>query len=133
MRHRDPNMHWISERCIPNFMHGAEKRKKYSLEVKKSLLDCFVLSIFIYCNEYWTISPRMWRKLEAAEMVFYTESHAEILMNGTSKQLGNLYEIATERTSILKNRKRTLKLIGYITRKEMENLNLTHHTEGKKR
>lgn len=40
------------------------KDEKYSFEIKKSVLDCYVMSVSLYGNKGWTISSNDNKKLE---------------------------------------------------------------------
>src|SRR5688572_5890685 len=45
--------------------------RKLSIEVKKRILDCYVISTLIYGSECWTISAQLEARLNAAEVWFY--------------------------------------------------------------
>ena len=38
------------------------------LKTRKKLIECYVLSTFLYASEIWTINQIMWDKIEAFEM-----------------------------------------------------------------
>lgn len=42
-----------------------------SIKTRSRVLKCFVWSVMLHCCETWTISKRMRRRIEAAEMWFW--------------------------------------------------------------
>ena len=104
--------------------------RKVSRTTKKRVLYCYVIPVLLYGSESWTISSRMRRRLEAIEMWFYRR----MLRISWTQHVSNyevLRRMQTRRRLMLDIRKRQLKFLGHIMRKEgLENLILTGLIEG---
>ena len=86
--------------------------------------------VLLYGSESWTISSRMKRRLEAIEMWFYRRMLRISWTQHVSNYEG-LRRMQTRRKLKLDIRKRQLKFLGHIMRKEgLENLILTGRIEG---
>ncbi|MGX9987587.1 reverse transcriptase domain-containing protein [Soonwooa purpurea] len=106
------------------------KDRKVSRTTKKRVLNCYVIPVLLYGSESWTISSRMRRRLEATEMWFYRR----MLRISWTQHVSNyevLRRMQTKRRLMLDIRKRQLKFLGHVMRKEgLENLILTGRIEG---
>ncbi len=108
------------------------KNNNISMDTRKRILKCYVLSILTYGSECWTISQLMEARLEAAEMWFlrrmlkipWTDrvSNEEILRRSNGQR------------SLLKAiRKGQMEFLGHVMRKGgLENLSLTGRIQGKR-
>lgn len=106
------------------------RNRKLSMETKKRVLDCYVISILTYGCECWTISAQMEDKLKAAEMWFLRKmlriSYTEHVTNDAV-----LCKANTERKLMKIIRKRQLEFLGHVMRKEgLEDLILNGRIQG---
>lgn len=69
IRHRNPKTHWTSKNRIPKVKKVRRNEKKKSHISKGENYWIATFPILLNDKEYWTISTRMRRKLEAAEFV----------------------------------------------------------------
>ena len=91
--------------------------RKLSIETRKSLIRCYVLSTFLYTAETWTIDKENWKRIEASEMwlsrrmmkISYEEhvSNEEVLRRTSSKR-------SLKKTIM----KRKLAYFGHVVRAE---------------
>ena len=108
------------------------KNRNINIQLRCRLLKCYVWSTLLYGSEAWTVSTKMWNKLEATEMWFlrkmqrisYTEhvTNVEVLRRAhTTRKLMN--EMVN----------RQVKFYGHVMRKDkIENLVSTGYVEGKR-
>lgn len=91
--------------------------RKLSIQTRKRLVRCYVLSTFLYAAETWTIDKENWKKIQAFEMwllrrmlkISYTDhiTNEEVLRRTNSKR---------ELKDLIMKRK--LSYFGYIVRGE---------------
>jgi len=107
------------------------KNNRVSMNTRLRVLNCYVLSILTYGSECWTISQRMEKQIEAAEMWFLRR----MLRISWTERMSNqevLEKARTERFIIKLIRKRQLEFLGHIMRKgELENLSVTAKINGR--
>ena len=108
------------------------KNNKLSMNTKIRVLNCYVISILTYGCECWTISDRMKKQIEAAEMWFFRR----ILRISWTDRVTNeevLRRAGVKRTLLKVIRKRQLEFLGHVMRKEqLENLSITGKFNGKR-
>ena len=78
------------------YMKSILTSRKLSIETRKRLIRCYVLSTFLYAAETWTIDKENWKRIEAFEMwllrrmmkISYEEhvSNEEVLRRTGSKR-----------------------------------------------
>jgi len=106
--------------------------KKLSMDLKTRLLKCYVWSTLLYGCEGWTLSSSSEKKLEAAEMWLYRR----MMRISWIKKVSNekvLQMVKKERSLLRTIRKRQLKFVGHVIRKEgLEKLILEGKIEGKR-
>src|SRR3984893_15745544 len=106
------------------------RNRKISMETKKRVLECYVISTLIYGCECWTISAQMEERLKAAEMWFLRGmlriSYIDHVTNETV-----LIRANTARKLMKIIRRRQLEFLGHVMRKEgMEDLILNGKIQG---
>ena len=73
----DENCDTEIQRCIGRAKDAFQKlskvltNRKMIIKTRKRVLDCCVMTNFLYASECWTVSAHIRSKLEAAEMWFY--------------------------------------------------------------
>ena len=106
------------------------RNRKISMETKKRVLECYVISTLTYGCECWTISAQMEERLKAAEMWFLRRmlriSYIDHVTNETV-----LIRANTTRKLMKIIRRRQLEFLGHVMRKEgMEDLILNGKIQG---
>ena len=115
-----------------NEMKSLLKNRKLSLQSRKRMIKSYIWSILLYGCETWTISRKMEKKLEAAEMWIWRR----VLSVSWTERVTNqriLERMGTTRELLNTIRKRQLQFLGHILREEgLENLCLTGKIEGRR-
>ena len=92
------------------------KNNKISMQTKIRMLNCYVFSILNYGCECWTISGKMEKQIEAAEMWFLRR----ILKISRTDRMTNedvLRRAGVNRSLLRTIRKRQLEFLGHVMRK----------------
>ena len=103
-------------------LEHAFKNRKILLELGKRILDCYVMPIITYGCEAWAVSSEMTRRLEVSEMWMYGRT----MLISFSQYISYeevLRKVEADRSLIKNIKKRKLKLLDHIRRKDgIENL-----------
>ena len=113
-------------------MKSLLKNRKLSLQSRKRMVKSYIWSILLYGCETWTISKKMEKKLEAAEMWLWRR----VLSVPWTERVTNhriLERMDTTRELLNTIRKRQMQFLGHVLREEgLENLCLTGKIEGRR-
>ena len=113
-------------------MKNIFRDRKLSIHLKTRLLRCFVWSVLMYGCETWTLTAKIRKNIEAAEMWFYRRI---LCIPWTALQTNEtaLQEIGQERKLLCCIEQRQLKFFGLAIRKgELEDLTLSGRIPGKR-
>ena len=100
-----------------NFMNMKDTltSRRLRLETKKRLVRCYILSIFLYSSETWTISKEAWIKIEAFEMWIYRKiSRIPYTAHMTNERVLELAK--TNRSLKLEIKQGKIRYFGHIIR-----------------
>ena len=76
------------------------------LEIRKRLVRCYVLSIFLYASESWTLNKQMENKINAFEMWIF--QHMFRILQLDRKTNVEVLEMAKAKQKLLKTREETM-------------------------
>ena len=117
-----------------NFMNMKDTliSRKLSLETKKRLVRCYILSTLLYASETWTISEEAWAKIEAFEMWIYRKMlRIPYTAHMTNKTV--LHLAKTTRSIKFEIKQRKIRYFGHIIRaNKIQKTLLTGKVEGKR-
>lgn len=100
-RHRDPNMHWTSEKGVPKAKQGAGKLKKNRWKQRNECCIA-VWNPSSYTVECWTISTRIRKKKTGGRRNVVLQKATENPLTGRVSNKDALRKMAAERTVIVK-------------------------------
>ena len=114
-------------------MRDVLTSQSISLEVRKRLVRCYVLSTFLYASESWTLSKDIENKIEALEMWIYRRmlrvSYMDRITNGEI-----LRRVGEKRLLLRTVKQRQLQYFGHLIRAGgLQRLLLEGKVEGTKR
>ena len=105
---------------------------KIDIRVRLRILKCYIIPIFTYGSECWSVSSTMRKRIEALEMWFLRR----MLRISWTRHVSNeeILQIAkTQRTIWTDIRERQRKFIGHVIRKEeLEQIVMAGKIQGKK-
>ena len=101
--------------------------RQLSMELKLRILNCYVMSIFTYGCEAWTLSEVLEAKIDAFEMWCFRRM-GRISWKDRITNNEVLAKLGTERNLLKSVKQRQLRYYGHIKR---QNGFLTHALEGK--
>jgi hypothetical protein len=97
--------------------------RNIKLQIRKRLLQCYVMSTFLYASETWSLNKDMEKRIEAMEVWFYRRMLKISYKDRTTNE--EVFTRIGENKTLLNNiKKRKLQYFGHITRAEGLQLNL---------